>query len=128
MNKIKKIQQDIANYKLENKSNNFADFIATFYKDKTVEICVSLEFERITTEQTSTPVYTTIYGTVLDSMNGFLILDCVAKKENTLIKGNVVFINQSEIVGLQPYSNECSLVDIFLKHGSKVFNILKGSS
>lgn len=128
VDKIKQIKENIDIYKNENKTTNFSDFISGFYKDKLIEICLNLEYERVTTEQSSSPIYTTIYGKVIGSVNNFLILDCYANKGHKIENGNVVFINQNEIISLQPYSNKCNLSDILIKYGNKVIKSLKDES
>jgi hypothetical protein len=102
------------------RTNTFAEFIASVFKDRFVEIYLGDAYEEISTEQVSTEYPAVFCGKVVGAYNTCLVVNSVFidgsdQKEPKFRLGNVVFINERAIRALSEVDGRGTLEDMFLK-------------
>lgn len=107
------------------RTKTFAEFIATVFKDKLVEIYLGDSYEEVSLEQTSMAYPAVFCGQVISAYRECLIIRGVyvdKHKETTF--GNLVFISERAIRGLNEINGDGTMEDMFLrsKEAVTVFN------
>ncbi len=110
------------------RTKTFAEFIATVFKDKIVEIYLGDSYEEVSLEQTSMAYPAVFCGQVVSAYKECLVIRGVyvdAKNKETTF-GNLVFISERAIRGLNEINGEGTMEDMFLrsKEAVTVFNRL----
>jgi hypothetical protein len=94
-----------------------AEFIATLFKDKFIELYLGDSYEEISTEQISTAYPAVFCGKVLTAYRECLIISSVFNDSTTgkLTLGNLMFINERAIRGLNEIDGRGVIEDMFLR-------------
>jgi len=112
----------------KDRTRTFAEFIATIFKDKFVEIYLGDSYEEVSLEQTSMAYPAVFCGQVVSAYRECLVLRGIyvdAKNKETSL-GNLVFISERAIRGLNEINGDGTMEDMFLrsKESVTVFNKL----
>lgn len=99
---------------------SFAEFIATVFKDKLVEIYVGDSYEEIKFEQTSNKYPAVFCGKIIGAYRECLIIDCayVDQKTKHLKFGNMLFLSERAIRGLNEVDGNGTLEEMFIRSKS----------
>lgn len=99
------------------RTKTFAEFIATIFKDKFVEIYLGDSYEDISLEQTSTSYPAVFCGQVVTAYRECLVLKGVYNNEvtKTPMLGNLVFISERAIRALNEIDGKGIIEDMFLR-------------
>jgi len=106
-----------------NKERNktFAEFIATVFKDKFVEIYLGDAYEDVSTEQVSTPYPAVFCGKIIGAYRECIILNSAYfNKSNELTLGNMVFISERAVRGMTEIDGNGTMEDMFLRSGESL--------
>jgi hypothetical protein len=101
----------------KDKSKTMAEFIATLFKDQFVEIYLGDSYEEVSTEQISTAYPAVFCGKVVAAYRECLVLSSVYTNKSTksLELGNLVFISERAIRGLNAIDGKGVMEDLFLR-------------
>jgi hypothetical protein len=110
----------------KDRKNTFAEFIAELFKGKYIEIYLGDSYEEVSTEQISTAYPAVFCGKVVTAYRECLVLNSVyinsvTKKMET---GNLVFISERAIRGLNEIDGNGVIEDMFLR-SKESFDILE---
>ena len=110
----------------KDRKNTFAEFIADIFKGKYIEIYLGDSYEEVSTEQISTSYPAVFCGKVVTAYRECLVLNSVyvnsvTKKMET---GNLVFISERAIRGLNEIDGNGVIEDMFLR-SKESFDILE---
>jgi hypothetical protein len=95
--------------------NSMAEFIATAFKDKFIEIYLGDAYEEVSTEQVSMAYPSVFCGKVVGAFKECLMINAAYIDTNDkLSTGNIVFINERAIRALTEVANG-SIEDLFLR-------------
>ena len=113
------VNELIDKFNEEGRSKTFAEFIAVLFKDQFIEIYLGDEYESVSTEQISTTYPAVFCGKVVSAYRECLVLSCIytegEHKSRTLKMGNLVFINERAIRGLNQIDGKGNMEGMFLK-------------
>lgn len=113
------LENDVKNLVQEfnkDRGKTFAEFIATLYKDKFIEIYMGDSYEEVSTEQISTNYPAVFCGKVVSAFKECLIINCVfINKHKKLEIGNLMFINERGIRALNEIDGNGIMEDMFLR-------------
>lgn len=99
----------------KDRSKTFAEFIATLYKDKFVEIYLGDTYETVSTEQVSTDYPSVFCGKVIAAYRECLVISAAYVKDKKLQIGNMMFINERAIRALNEVDGDGILEEMFLR-------------
>lgn len=102
------------------KTKTFAEFIASMFVGKFVEIYLNDTYEEVSTEQVSTEYPAVFCGKVIGAYGSCLVVNSVFidrkdHKGHTAKMGNIVFINERSIKALSEVDGNGTLEDMFLR-------------
>lgn len=125
---VDNIKSVIDEFNAEGRGKTFAEFVATIFKDKVIEIYMGDSYEEVSTEQISVSYPAVFCGKVLGAYRECLILNGVSTAKGKEPKlGNIVFINERAIRGLTEMDGSGSMDNMFLKSGSNDAEGLRNS-
>lgn len=104
----------------KDRSKTFAEFIATLYKDKFVEIYLGDSYEEVSTEQISTAYPAIFCGKVIAAYRECLVISAAYVKDKKLHIGNMMFINERAIRALNEVDGNGILEEMFLRSKESV--------
>jgi hypothetical protein len=111
-------EQDAINYTEEwkNKDNTLAEFIATIFKDKFVEIYVGDSYEDVKFEQTSQNYPAVFCGKIIAAYKECLVLEAIyVSKDRSVKTGSLLFLNERAIRCLSEVNAEYAIQDMMLR-------------
>jgi hypothetical protein len=109
----------IEDFNTEGRVKTFAEFIATAYKDKFIEIYLGDSYEDVSTDQISTSYAAVFCGKVIGAYRECLIINGISNPKGSDYKlGNIVLINERAIRGLTEMDGMGTMDHMFLKSGS----------
>ena len=85
---------------LNGSGKTFAEFIATLYKDKFIEVYIGDTYEDVSTEQVSTAYPAVYVGKVIGAYKECLVMNCAYVDHRHLKIGNFMFVNERAIRAL----------------------------
>ena|ERR1700733_1398263 len=93
-----------------------SDELLNKYKGKVLELYIGDQYETLNFDDYSTPKNCSIFGTLIDVLDRFVIFDCyyMDQKTRELRSGNRIFINAFQIRAFTEVNGKGSLGDIFL--------------
>src|SRR5574338_1005235 len=113
---LEEVQQTVDECNAEGRTKTLAEFIATIFKDKFVEIYLGDSYEEVSLEQTSQSYPAVFCGKVVAAYKECLVLDSVYVNEaKTLTLGNLVFLSERAIRGLNAIDGKGTLEEMFLR-------------
>lgn len=105
----------------KDRAKTFAEFIATMFSGKFVEIYLGDSYEDVSTEQVSTPYPAVFCGKVVTAYRECLVLNSAYfNKANEIQLGNLVFISERAIRGLTAIDGNGIIEDMFLRSGDSL--------
>lgn len=117
---MEKLQSDNP-YEAYNSSNGtelpkISDILTKKYTGKVLELYIGDQYETLNFDDYSTPKNCSIFGTLIDVLDRFVIFDCfyMDQKTKELRSGNKIFINFFQIRAFTEVNGKGSLGDIFL--------------
>lgn len=95
----------------------FAEFIALTFKDKFIEIYLGDSYEEVSTEQISTAYPAVFCGKVITAYRECLVLSAayIDRRTKKMELGNMVFLSERAIRGLNEIDGNGIIEDIFLR-------------
>lgn len=100
----------------EGRIKTLAEFIATVFKGRFVEIYLSDSYEEVSTEQISTNYPAVFCGKVVAAYRECLVIDSVfIDKSQKIQLGNLMFINERAIKALNEIDGKGIIEDMFLR-------------
>lgn len=101
----------------KDRTKTLAEFICTIFKDQFVEIYLGDSYEEVSVEQISTSYPAVFVGKVVAAYKECLVLNCIYVNKSTkeLELGNMVFISERAIRGLNAVDGKGVLEDMFLR-------------
>jgi hypothetical protein len=99
----------------KDRSKTFAEFIATVYRDKFIEIYLGDSYEEVSTEQISTTYPAVFCGKVVSAYKECLIINAAYIRDRKMQLGNLMFINERAIRALNEVDGNGILEDMFLR-------------
>lgn len=114
-------EQDVLNAVQEcndgGRTKTFAEFIATVFKDKFIEIYLGDSYEEISVEQVSQSYPAVFCGKVLAAYKECLVINCpyIPPRSRIATLGNLVFISERAIRGLNAIDGKATIEDMFLR-------------
>lgn len=112
---LEDVQQAVDACNSEGRTKTLAEFIATVFKDKFVEIYLGDSYEEISMEQTSQSYPAVFCGKVVAAYKECLVLDSVYVEDKKLTLGNLVFVSERAIRGLNAIDGKGTLEEMFLR-------------
>jgi len=106
---------EVINQLNKDRSKTFAEFIATLYKDKFVEIYLGDAYEEVSTEQISTAYPAVFCGKVIAAYRECLVISAAYVKDKKIQIGNMMFINERAIRALNEVDGNGTLDEMFLR-------------
>lgn len=98
------------------KHNSYAEFIATIFKDKYVEIYVGDSYEDVKFEQTSQAYPAVFSGKVVAAYRECLVIDSIyVSKDKKARGGGLIFISERAIRCLSEVTPDYSIQDLMLR-------------
>lgn len=107
--------QEVIDQLNKDRSKTFAEFIATLYKDKFVEIYLGDSYEEVSTEQISTAYPAIFCGKVVAAYRECLVISAAYVKDRKIHLGNMMFINERAIRALNEVDGEGIMEEMFLR-------------
>lgn len=105
----------------KDRTKTFAEFIATVFKDKFVEIYLGDSYEEVSTEQISTAYPAVFSGKVIDAFKECLVLSAAyIGKDKVLKLGHLMFISERAIRALNEVDGEGIMEEMFLRSRESV--------
>lgn len=110
----------------KDRTRTFAEFIASVFKGKFIEIYLGDSYEEVSLEQTSTAYPAVFCGKVVAAYRECLVLNSVYISSTTkkMEMGNLVFISERAIRGLNEIDGHGVIEDMFLR-SKESFDILE---
>lgn len=106
----------VSQFNKTDRSKTFAEFIATLFSGKFIEIYLGDSYEEVSTEQISTSYPAVFCGKVVAAYKECLILNSVyVNKNKVLTLGNLVFISERAIRALNEIDGNGIIEDMFLR-------------
>jgi len=104
------------------RTKTLAEFIATVFKDKFIEIYLGDSYEEVSIEQIKVSYPAVFVGKVVAAYRECLVLNCAYadQKSKKVLLGNIVFINERAIRGLNEVDGEGVMEDMFLRSRESV--------
>lgn len=101
----------------KDRTKTFAEFIATVFKDKFVEIYLGDAYEDVSLEQTSTAYPAVFCGKVIAAYRECLIINSVYvnSRAKTIQMGNLMFISERAIRALNEIDGNGIIEDMFMR-------------
>jgi hypothetical protein len=100
----------------EGRTKTLAEFIATIFKDKFIEMYLGDSYEEVSTEQISQSYPAVFCGKVVGAYKECLIVNSVYVNEvKRLTLGNLVFISERAIRGLNEIDGKGNMEEMFLR-------------
>ncbi len=113
---LEEVQKTVEDCNTEGRTKTLAEFLATVFKDKFVEIYLGDSYEEVSLEQTSQSYPAVFCGKVVAAYKECLILDSAYVNENKkLVLGNLVFLSERAIRGLNAIDGKGTLEEMFLR-------------
>ena len=113
------VNELIDKFNEDGRTKTFAEFIAVLFKDQLIEIYLGDEYESVSTEQISTTYPAVFCGKVISAYKECLVLSCIytegEHKSRVLKMGNLVFVNERAIRGLNQIDGKGNMEGMFLK-------------
>ena len=98
------------------KDNTLAEFLASVFKDKYVEIYVGDSYEDIKFEQTSQNYPAVFCGKIVAAYKECLAIEAIyVSKDRIVKKGNLLFINERAIRCLSEVNADYTIQDMMLR-------------
>lgn len=98
------------------RTKTLAEFIATIFKDKFIEIYLGDSYEEVSMEQTSQAYPAVFCGKVVAAYKECLVLNSVYVNESKkLTLGNLVFVSERAIRGLNEIDGRGNMEEMFLR-------------
>lgn len=111
----------IQEFNTKSRDKTFAEFIATLYKDKFIEIYLGDSYEEISMEQISMSYPAVFCGKVVAAYKECLIINgAFADKSKKFHMGNLVFINERAIRALNEVDGNGIIEDMFVRSSESV--------
>lgn len=111
----KNLSELIEKFNSEGRTATFAEFIAVAFKDKCVELYLGDSYEDVSIDQISTSYPAVFCGKVIAAYKECLILNSIYTKNNKLVPGNILFINERSIRALNEIDGNGVMEDMFLR-------------
>lgn len=100
----------------EGRVKTLAEFIATIFAGKYIEIYLGDSYEEVSTEQISTAYPAVFCGKVVAAYRECLIINSVFVNDaNKMQLGNMMFISERAIIGLNEIDGNGIIEDMFLR-------------
>jgi hypothetical protein len=100
----------------QDRTKTFAEFIATVFKDRFIEIYVGDTYENVSTEQISTDYPAVFCGKVVTAFKECLVISAAyIGKDKVLKLGNLMFINERAIRALNEVDGDGIMEEMFLR-------------
>lgn len=116
MTTLQEVQETVDACNSEGRTKTLAEFIATVFKDKFVEIYLGDSYEEVSTEQISQSYPAVFCGKVVAAYKECLVLDSVyVDIHKKLMLGNLVFLSERAIRGLNEIDGKGTLEEMFLR-------------
>ena len=112
---LEEVQKAVDDCNTEGRTKTLAEFIATVFKDKFVEIYLGDSYEEVSLEQTSQSYPAVFCGKVVAAYKECLVLDSVYVENKKLTLGNLVFLSERAIRGLNAIDGKGTLEEMFLR-------------
>lgn len=113
------VSELIEKFNQDGRNKTFAEFIAVLFKNQFIEIYLGDEYESVSTEQVSTTYPAIFCGKVVAAYKECLVLNSVyvegEGKAKSMKLGNLVFINERAIRGLNEIDGHGCIEDMFLQ-------------
>ncbi len=101
---------------LQGSGKTFAEFLATLFKDKFIEVYLGDSYEEVSTDQVSVSYPAVICGKVISAYRECLIINSAFVDESKRIQlGNIMFINERAIRALNEIDGNGVLEDMLLR-------------
>lgn len=101
---------------LQGSGKTFAEFLATVFKDRLIEVYVGDAYEDVSIDQISTTYPAVFCGKVVAAYRECLILNCAHPASNHHYElGNMLFINERAIRALTPVDDKGTIGDMMLR-------------
>jgi hypothetical protein len=96
-------------------------------KGKCLELYIGDQCETMNYDEISVPQNSSIFGTLVDVFDRFIILQCLFIRNGEIKTGNKIYINAFQIRAMTVLDGTGSLKDIFLnaKDAESIRNIIK---
>lgn len=118
---LEEVLQTVQESNAEGRTKTLAEFIATIFKDKFIEIYLGDSYEEVSMEQTSQAYPAVFCGKVVAAYKECLVLNSVyvnEKRELTL--GNLVFVSERAIRGLNEIDGKGTMEEMFLRSSESI--------
>lgn len=114
---IESVLQNVQESNDGGRTRTFAEFIASVFKDKFVEIYLGDSYEEVSTEQISTAYPAVFCGKVVTAYRECLVVNSVFVNSSTkkLQLGNLMFISEKAIRALNEIDGNGIIEDMFLR-------------
>jgi len=113
---LEEVQKVVDECNAEGRTKTLAEFIATVFKDKFVEIYLGDSYEEVSLEQTSQSYPAVFCGKIVAAYKECLVLDSVYVNDaKRLTLGNLVFLSERAIRGLNAIDGKGTLEEMFLR-------------
>jgi hypothetical protein len=104
----------------DNNIKTFAEFVASIFKGKFIEIYLNDTYEEVSVDQVSTSYPAVFCGKVIGAYGACLIINSVFvdssdHKNHAVKSGNIVFINDRNIKAFSEVDGNGTLEDMFLR-------------
>ncbi len=99
----------------KDRSKTLAEFIATVFKDKFIEIYLGDTYEDVSVEQISTSYPAVFCGKVVCAYKECLVLNSIFIHDKKMQLGNLVFLSERAIRGLTEIDGSGNMEDMFLR-------------
>lgn len=101
---------------LQGSGKTFAEFLATVFKDRFIEVYVGDVYEDVSTEQISTAYPAVFCGKVIGAYRECLMINCAhAASNHHLELGNILFVNERAIRALTEVDGKGTIEDMMLR-------------
>lgn len=98
------------------RTKTFAEFIASVFEGKFVEIYLSDSYEEVSVEQISTNYPAVFCGKVIGAYRECLVINSVfTNKGNKLQLGNIMFLSERAIKAINAVDGKGTIEDMFLR-------------
>lgn len=114
---IESVLQNVKESNDGGRTRTFAEFIASVFKDRFVEIYLGDSYEEVSTEQISTAYPAVFCGKVVAAYRECLVLNSVFVNPSSkkLELGNLMFISERAIRALNEIDGKGIIEDMFLR-------------
>lgn len=102
------------------RTKTLAEFIATIFKDKFIEIYLGDSYEEVSMEQTSQAYPAVFCGKVVAAYKECLVLNSVYVENKRLVLGNLVFVSERAIRGLNEIDGKGTMEEMFLRSSESI--------